>query len=98
MAFFLPKCSCGLHEAALSGNTQMVKLLFEKGADPAAKDLFGKTPLDLAESRGTLHCVEILSKARPRDFELVKGQRVATSKVLKTISPSLNRSRGEREH
>ncbi len=43
-----------LHWAALEGHSEVVGLLLNHGADPAAKDTRGRTPADLARSSG--HC------------------------------------------
>jgi len=41
-----------LHKAACYGHTRVVELLLEAGADPRAKDNYGKTPSDLARQNG----------------------------------------------
>ena len=40
-----------LHEAALAGALEAVKVLLEAGADPARRNPEGKTALDLARER-----------------------------------------------
>ena len=49
-----------LHEAALNGNTENVKLLLDKGADVNAKDTDGWTPLLLAAANGHTETVKLL--------------------------------------
>jgi ankyrin repeat protein len=41
-----------LHSAAFNGNAEIVGLLLAAGADPAAPNDDGKTPLDLAREQG----------------------------------------------
>ena len=40
-----------LHEAAFSGNLDMIEYLLEHGADGGARNLEGRTPLDVARAR-----------------------------------------------
>lgn len=39
-----------LHDAAIMGQLKLVKLLVERGADPAFKNKKGKTPCDVASA------------------------------------------------
>jgi ankyrin repeat protein len=41
-----------LHEAAFNGNSAMIRLLLERGANPGLANDEGKLPADLAKSRG----------------------------------------------
>jgi hypothetical protein len=51
-----------LVETVRSGNTEKIKELLERGADPNAKDDVGWTPLHHAAYRGHTHIVELLIK------------------------------------
>ena len=44
--------STALHYAALTGSTRIVEFLVSKGAALDAKNKLGKTPLDLANTKG----------------------------------------------
>ena len=61
--------STALH---LSSNVEVVGLLLERGADKAAKTIYGETPLDLAHKFGRRRVVELLRTAsrswRPEDL------------------------------
>jgi ankyrin repeat protein len=46
------KGGTALHWAVARGNADTVRLLLAAGADPATPDATGRTPLDLAKSRG----------------------------------------------
>ncbi len=49
-----------LHQAAASGNLDLVALLLECGADPAARSFDGKTPFDLAVEKGQQKTADVL--------------------------------------
>ena len=49
-----------LHEAALAGAIETVKILMRAGADAEAQDEFGDTPLDIAERNGQTEIEEYL--------------------------------------
>lgn len=49
-----------LHVAVKEGDTELVKYLLEKGANPNAKGAFGETPLHIAVDRGYLDIVKLL--------------------------------------
>lgn len=51
-----------LHVAASSGNTRMVKLLLNHGADPKMQNMQGRTPFDIAVLKGHATVVEELLK------------------------------------
>ncbi len=53
-----------LHDAAQSGNAELVKLLLEAKANPAAKDFRGNTPLDLAKESNHPRVVRMLQSAK----------------------------------
>lgn len=52
-----------LHSEALTGNRNIVKVLLEFGADPAAETNDGRTARDLAESLGWSEVVELLDQS-----------------------------------
>jgi len=53
-----------LHSAAGNDNAEMVKALIDNCADPKAEaGFFGRTPRDIAESKGNEEIVEILRRA-----------------------------------
>jgi ankyrin repeat protein len=49
-----------LHHASSIGNTEVVKLLIEKGADINVKNNFGSTPLHYASNEGNTEVVKLL--------------------------------------
>ena len=49
-----------MHEAALNGRVEIVKLLLERGADPNAKFYDGSTSLHIAAHLGRVEIVKIL--------------------------------------
>jgi ankyrin repeat protein len=49
-----------LHGAAVGGGEEMIRLLLDQGADPAARNVAGKTPADLARERADKRASEIL--------------------------------------
>jgi ankyrin repeat protein len=51
----------GLHIAASLGNERSVRFLLSRGMDHSKKDHEGRTPLELAQTKGFTHIVEILS-------------------------------------
>jgi ankyrin repeat protein len=53
-----------LHYAARSGNVEQARLLLEAKADLRAKDLLGRTPLDLAREGNHLAVARLLESAR----------------------------------
>lgn len=50
-----------LHEAALHGHEEMIKLLLEFGANKTIKKDNGEIPLDVALQRNHLHVVTLLN-------------------------------------
>ena len=40
-----------LHKAAVNGDTTVLKLLFDAGADPNKANIDGSTPLEMAKSK-----------------------------------------------
>lgn len=54
-----------IHEAAHKGCADIVKLLIERGADPAALDHEGKTALQIAHERGHSDVVDYLETVTP---------------------------------
>lgn len=52
-----------LHAAAGKGNLEMARWLLSRGADPAALDYEGKTPLKIAEENNQAEMVELLREA-----------------------------------
>jgi ankyrin repeat protein len=53
--------STPLHIAAQTGDTDLVRLLVARGADLNAKDIYGRTPLDVAEQYGNKEAATLLS-------------------------------------
>ena len=51
-----------LHTAALLGHRDIVALLLAHGADPEAKDQYGRTPRDLAKSGRHMAIVRMLTR------------------------------------
>ncbi len=54
-----------LHVAVGCGRTGILRLLLDRGADPAAKDCGGRTPADTARRYGKDECAGILDAAAP---------------------------------
>lgn len=75
-----------LHIAARSGKAGAVKILLEAGADAAAKDSSGKTPLQIAEGKSTVKLLEAAAKVR--DLELKLSRDVQMGKVA-TVQAAL---------
>jgi ankyrin repeat protein len=50
-----------LHEAALRGHAELVRLLLAHGADPAARNEDERTPADLARERGLAAIASLLA-------------------------------------
>jgi ankyrin repeat protein len=51
-----------LHEVCAHGSALLIPLLIESGADPAARDSFAETPLDLALANNNANAVSTLLK------------------------------------
>lgn len=51
-----------IHIAVQSGNTNIVQLLLNHGADPTVKDKFGRTAFDIAEEKGDKEIKKLLSE------------------------------------
>lgn len=51
-----------IHIAVQSGNTNIVQLLLNHGADPTVKDKFGRTSFDIAEEKGNEKVKKLLSE------------------------------------
>jgi ankyrin repeat protein len=61
-----------LHAAAYFGRREMAEWLLERGADPAATDYEGKTPLQVAEEHGHGEVAEMLRQVnQPRSASSV---------------------------
>lgn len=58
-----------LHLAAYNGNPETVRVLLAAGADPAADDGTGKTPLEWAREAGKAENVALLQQAETVDLE-----------------------------
>ncbi|KAG6866341.1 hypothetical protein C0993_007599, partial [Termitomyces sp. T159_Od127] len=52
-----------LHQAAMTGQLDAVKLLLERGADPRLKNLVGKTALELAREEHHMMVADVLAAA-----------------------------------
>lgn len=55
-----PEGRTALHEAAYQGNEGLVEGVFKYNPDIDAEDKYGKTPLQLANSRGHIEVVNLL--------------------------------------
>lgn len=53
-----------LHQAAVSGQVKVVKILLEKGADPDAVDIYGRKPLDSAAVYGHFEVMKMLKSRK----------------------------------
>ncbi len=61
-------CNTALHLAALGSNTEVVKLLIEKGANIDIKNAKGKTFLDLVkDSQVCIPLLELVAKYKPEN-------------------------------
>ncbi len=63
--------STPLHEAALRGSVEVIKLLQAAGAQMTAKNRLGETALHLAVSQGRIEAVEYLVDAIPERAALL---------------------------
>jgi ankyrin repeat protein len=52
-----------LHAAADNGDLEMIKVLLQHGADPLARNDDGKTPAQIAQLKGRVQALELLSVA-----------------------------------
>lgn len=50
-----------LHEAAWTGKSSLIATLIEHGADVTIKDIFGRTPADIAREQGHQYANQLLS-------------------------------------
>ena len=53
-----------LHQAAAHGQTEILRLLLRRGANPDARSSDGKRPADMSAEKGHQECVEILQSAK----------------------------------
>ena len=76
-----------VHQAAASGNKEILQYLIHMGGDPA-RSSWGMTPLDYAIWNDQLETTEALvgSGAIPSDATLIVAQRKANNNILKTLS------------
>ena len=63
-----------LHIAALENNLEMIKLLIERGANPAQDDENGKSPCDLATDQNVIRYLRSAEKEYYRKLEKEKGK------------------------
>ena len=50
-------------QAADNGDTEMIKMLLQHGADPVMQNDDGKTPANIAEMKGRTEALKLLSAA-----------------------------------
>lgn len=65
-AYGVDGVTTALMNAACAGHTEIVKLLLQKGANTALKDLHGKTALQRARETGNTAVIYVLLKAEQR--------------------------------
>lgn len=52
-----------LHLAAVKGYAPIARMLIDRGADPAAADLEGRTPVTMAQSKGHKEVADVMSES-----------------------------------
>ena len=52
-----------LHLAAVKGYVTIARMLIDRGADPSAADLEGRTPVTIAQSRGHKEMADVMSES-----------------------------------
>ncbi|KAG5192440.1 hypothetical protein JKP88DRAFT_284396 [Tribonema minus] len=77
-----------LAAAAAAGRAAVVRLLLERGADAAARDASGATPLDLARARGFHDVVALLSAAAATAAAAAAAEPGADLAALVSEAPS----------
>jgi ankyrin repeat protein len=57
---FLMGLGTPLHEAAMTGRVHVAKFLLDRGANPRARDTWGRLPIDRAHEHGHLETIDLL--------------------------------------
>jgi ankyrin repeat protein len=80
-----------LHAAARFGQTEVAELLLRSGADLEAKDMFGKTAMDLATKADHRETVELLRRQQEADAEQARagGRQRAVIRAVDALGRSL---------
>lgn len=74
-----------LHGAAGFGRTEMVKWLLGHGADPAATDYNGKTPLEIAHQTGHTAAAELIGQAITVYEAILDAEDAAAEKAASSV-------------
>jgi ankyrin repeat protein len=86
-------CETLLHEAADFGRVDAARILLANGADPEARDRYGRAPLHLAAREGHPEVVELLVEKGAKPDVGDRGRRTPLMEAVASVSPETREER-----